>query len=336
MNKFKKVMLGALSVLTLGLFVATGAKVDAASQDYTFDLDLTSYSSSKNYSVVSKEDTNVTHSINVSATGTNSSSKSYTGNSIISSETGVSYQQGVKMESASYIKISTTGSWTLTVLFGCKTANKPLLVCDTSTGTSNSSNVTVTGGNTNTTNVATITATSDTAGDFYIRRNGKEEHVFEIKLVDNFDASSNVDVKFYDNDKTTEFDSKSVAVGETTTAPANKPAAPSIGMTFDKWLNVDDDSVFSESTTFDEAASFYATYKTDTNYSVTSGNVLDTTTIADIHDEGFTTISSKTNVTSTKPYIEDEDIELEDVIASSTFDMDDTDSFDIDPIIPKL
>ena len=33
MNKFKKIMLGALSVLTLGLFVATGAKVIAAAYD---------------------------------------------------------------------------------------------------------------------------------------------------------------------------------------------------------------------------------------------------------------------------------------------------------------
>ena len=36
MNKFKKILLGTLSVLTLGLFVATGAKVNAATTSYSF------------------------------------------------------------------------------------------------------------------------------------------------------------------------------------------------------------------------------------------------------------------------------------------------------------
>lgn len=38
MNKFKKIMLGALSVLTLGLFVVTGSKVEAATSNYSLDL----------------------------------------------------------------------------------------------------------------------------------------------------------------------------------------------------------------------------------------------------------------------------------------------------------
>ncbi len=37
MNKFKKILLGTLSVLTLGLFVVTGAKVNAATNNYNFD-----------------------------------------------------------------------------------------------------------------------------------------------------------------------------------------------------------------------------------------------------------------------------------------------------------
>ena len=37
MNKFKKILLGTLSILTLGLFVATGAKVNAATVTRTYD-----------------------------------------------------------------------------------------------------------------------------------------------------------------------------------------------------------------------------------------------------------------------------------------------------------
>ena len=38
-----------------------------------------------------------------------------------------------------------------------------------------------------------------------------------------------------------------------------------------------------------------------------------------------------------KPFIEEENIELEDIIAASgDIDINDTDSFDIDPIIPKI
>lgn len=39
MKKLKKILLGALSALTLGLFVATGAKVIAATADYTYSFD---------------------------------------------------------------------------------------------------------------------------------------------------------------------------------------------------------------------------------------------------------------------------------------------------------
>ena len=40
MKRFKKIMLGALSVLTLGLFVATGVKVNAATLSTTHSLAL--------------------------------------------------------------------------------------------------------------------------------------------------------------------------------------------------------------------------------------------------------------------------------------------------------
>ncbi len=43
MNKFKKIMLGALSVLTLGLFVVTGTKVNAATVNNSFTFDLSQF-----------------------------------------------------------------------------------------------------------------------------------------------------------------------------------------------------------------------------------------------------------------------------------------------------
>jgi len=47
MNKFKKVLLGALSILTLGLFVVSGSKVNAATVNNSFDFDLSEFAKIK-------------------------------------------------------------------------------------------------------------------------------------------------------------------------------------------------------------------------------------------------------------------------------------------------
>lgn len=49
MNKFKKILLGTLSVLTLGLFVATGARVDAADSITFYDASIESETDGKEY-----------------------------------------------------------------------------------------------------------------------------------------------------------------------------------------------------------------------------------------------------------------------------------------------
>ena len=57
MNKFKKIMLGALSVLTLGLFVVTGSKVEAAT---TFVFNANTGTLAANKTVIDNDDFSIT------------------------------------------------------------------------------------------------------------------------------------------------------------------------------------------------------------------------------------------------------------------------------------
>jgi len=57
MNRFKKIMLGALSVLTLGLFVVTGTKVNAATTDYYYWKNVSNSASNSTKLINSNDDT---------------------------------------------------------------------------------------------------------------------------------------------------------------------------------------------------------------------------------------------------------------------------------------
>ena len=83
MNKFKKILLGTLSVLTLGLFVVTGTKVNAATANRTFEFDMTSLkdlAASSNQDVSSTDSgTNTTMKVNFTNGGTAAMAKSGSG-----------------------------------------------------------------------------------------------------------------------------------------------------------------------------------------------------------------------------------------------------------------
>ena len=85
MNKFKKILLGALSALTLGLFVAFGTEVDAATANRTFNFDMTSLKdlvAGSNQDVSATDSgTNTTMKVNFTNDGTAAMSKSGSGES---------------------------------------------------------------------------------------------------------------------------------------------------------------------------------------------------------------------------------------------------------------
>jgi len=67
MNKFKKILLGALSVLTLGLVAVTGAKVEAATTTYTLKpLDFYKTNATKEYGSITGTDKTSVESANMS------------------------------------------------------------------------------------------------------------------------------------------------------------------------------------------------------------------------------------------------------------------------------
>ena len=294
MNKFKKIMLGALSVLTLGLFVVTGAKVTAATSSSTAD-GYTTEINSIDYTV---SETNAYFTTNKTVWGSGSFTATFT--SIIDGEYPKDTGHGIKMESDAYIQFTTKGTTRVQIAYGGNHATKLATVklvkvvdsSDTNIGTSSD------GGTFST--IAFADFQNLEAGTYKIVKGSNQAVVVEVKVTDVYSASVSYNkVVFYDSDKETKLGEREIETGSTTTAIEN-PAPSSVGQIFDKWLNVSDDSVFSESTTFDADAEFYATYKTDSNYSVTSGNLLDTNTITKIYNEAFSKqLTSTLPVTNT-------------------------------------
>lgn len=116
MNKFKKIMLGALSVLTLGLFVVTGAKVNAADESFlASSLTTTSFSSGNTV----KDGTNYTLSVTgvaatvQSCTSTNTADNKSYSRVLYASGTTTANEKGFTLTSKSNDIINFTVYYTI-------------------------------------------------------------------------------------------------------------------------------------------------------------------------------------------------------------------------------
>ena len=232
MNKFKKVLLGAMSVLTLGLFVAVSAKVNAGTTNTTYTADFKTGSlvnSTAGYFTAAKGTSAFNASGNCTASFT----------SIIDGES-YSSKKGCKMEGTTTITFTTTATSvsTVTVLWGnnknSESAGVKLDDTDSTTLTSNSAF-----------NVVSQTFSNVAAGEHIIKQNsnGKQSVVFEIKVVETITTEDGTYTVNYVNNG---HGSSQDAVPGVTELP-ELPVLSETGYTFGGWFY--DDSTFEDEAT---------------------------------------------------------------------------------------
>ena len=288
MNKFKKVMLGALSVLTLGLFVATGAKVLADTVNDVYKADLTTITSS-NKSVTATV-VGGTKTMTFTASGYKSGA-GCTGTSLIGAAT--QFDVGAKMNSGATVTFTTTHNWSAQILYGHKSNTNTGIASNNGTVTNPAS---LSGG---TCGVATISG--GTAGTIVLSRSSGETNIFEIVVTETYDSSVTYRaITYYDSDKKTVLGNDSVANGGKLTALAD-PVSSRLGEEFDCWVDSDGNKFDFANTTITADLSLYASYKTDANYAaaVESQYSLSSSLIEYMVDGGYSTLSSEVSLSST-------------------------------------
>ncbi len=268
MNKLKKVMLGALSVLTLGLFVATGARVDAATAavDGTYSVTAESFytfDSSKDPSTKRDPD-NITVGIFSWSTGTktnNYAAYGYKGGSSTTNPTTLSWEH----------EIIIGGTRKITVEIGTLAAGQQAKC--TVYGYSENKTIKINGASkTSTTKWAVTPATETiTSGSSFDIEFVTNYALLQIDVVISTDTGSTFyDVEFYDG--TTWLHTESVK--ENTTVSASSVNIPGYwGKAFDKWLDEDGEE-FDFNTKIAGNTKLYTSY-IDSEYAIKDANSLD-------------------------------------------------------------
>ena len=220
MNKFKKIMLGALSALTLGLFVVTGSKVLADTSYTTYTADFKSGSlvnSTAGYFTAAKGSSSYSSSSNCTATFT----------SIINGES-YSDQNGCKMESSTTITFTTTATSvsTVTILWGAN------VNAETDVNFDGSASSTKTAANK--TNAVSETWTNVAAGSHTIGRgaSGNQAVIFEVKVVEAITQETGTYTVTYNNNG---HGTAQDAVPGSTALPDELPELSETGYIFDGW-----------------------------------------------------------------------------------------------------
>ena len=184
MNKFKKVMLGALSVLTLGLFAVVGTRVNADSKVYTdyfdFNVNSTSYTSKAGTEGTTKYGLTAT----AASKGSNSNFKISTANSIIG-QTSDNYSYGVKLNASGNLKFTPAFDWSATLLIAAGAANSTVKYSIGDVDKQTAETVTAS------TYTATEVTLSGTGGsEITVTRVGGEVYVYEMILIQTEKTSS--------------------------------------------------------------------------------------------------------------------------------------------------
>lgn len=299
MNKFKKVMLGALSVLTLGLFVVTGAKVNATAVEYVTELDCSLFDSSKpatqSLTGITSMDKIVFTTAYAQAFGTDITTS--TVNSILSKNSenkdSITYNYGCKIDSSGYLKFTPQcNDWTLSLVFTSATASQLPQV-------TNGTVTSVVANAANGLGLCTISGTS--TSEVIITRSASKKalYFYELVLTQTYDENvSYTTVNYYDADGKTKLGEDTFESGSTTTAIAS-PKSKNLGVIFDCWVDSDGNK-FDFSTKLSSDIDLFASYKTDSAYStvVTDSNILDSDVIEYMVDNGYTTLSDDVIVTN--------------------------------------
>ena len=231
MNKFKKVMLGALSVLTLGLFAVVGTKVNATTTTYTADFKSGSLvNSTAGYFTAAKGSSSFSPSSNCTASFT----------SIIDGDP-YSNKKGCKMESSTTITFTTTATSvsTVTILWGAN------IEAETDVNFDGSASSTKTAANK--TNAVSETWTNVAAGSHTISRGASTNQavVFEVKVVETINQAAGTFNVTYNNNG--HGDSQDAVIG-VTALPNTLPNLSATGYVFGGWYTDKDCTAGNEAT----------------------------------------------------------------------------------------
>ncbi len=295
MNKFKKILLGVASVLTLGaLFTVTGIRSKADVTNDVYKADLTTITQSNKSYVATVEGGNTTMTFTASTNKTGVTGVS--GTSLITGSNR-DYTDGAKIASTDTVTFTTTHSWSADILFAVKQTSSKVKGLTTSNG--NITNPTVSAANT----LYTATISSGTAGNVSISRDGdKETWIFEIIVTETYDSSVTYrSVTYYDSDEETVLDTDSVADGSNLTAPSN-PVSSRLGQEFDCWVDSNGNEFdFENDTVTGGDLNLYASYTTDSNYSskIENANKLSNGIIEYMHSQSITSTTREIKVTNT-------------------------------------
>ncbi len=249
MNKLKKALLGIVSALTIGLFAVAGTKVNAGTKNDSYELvnllDASYNSSSGNISQPS--DHSIFKSFISSKYRFQDASTDWTGNPDDLSDYSYNFQ--LRDSGAGFsivIDLDEDQNATLNYIFFAKSGKKMTVgesqIASAGTDTLVSGNL----------NLETGTTTVTGTGNIDILK-------FEVVITGGVEKQY-YDVKYYDSDKTTEFELLADSVEEN--GKVTKPQNPEkLGYTFDKWMKMSDDSEFNFDTELvTESISLYATY----------------------------------------------------------------------------
>jgi uncharacterized repeat protein (TIGR02543 family) len=263
MNKFKKILLGTLSVLTLGLFVVAGTKVNASTKNDTYDLiallDNTYDAGTTN--IAKPSDHGIFKSFVSSKYRFQSATQEWGGTD--SDLSAYSYDFQLRNSGAGFsivIELGEGQSAQLNYVFFAGTSKKLTVGSTELVGLGTSS--LKSGSLALTTGTTTVIGT----GNVSILK-------FEV-VVSGGTEKQYYDVKYYDSDKTTEFTTKADSVEDG--GKVTKPQDPEkLGYTFAKWYNMSNDEEFNfDSDTVSGALNLYASYTPWSNVATLNLNTM--------------------------------------------------------------
>lgn len=308
MNKFKKVLLGALSILTLGLFVTTGAKVNAASYEQGNVNVTTTTSTNDTKTWTFTTGTDITFSNGDDLYGIyifkGNNKVAMKANDCLDLYTDKNTQGG---DGGSYIYVpvpENTTSGSLTVLWTSNNSKRGLYLTSTSDDTYILSNKTAPG---ETVSFNSTNINSDSTYGTYLKLysyandgKDKENKLASIKAIvvgDSYETvAADVNIDIYDG--STVFSTQTVKEGSYLTYTPTKLGYVFGGYYTDSGLqtsfNYENTAITSSITTL------YAKFTADSNYVVASANSLDGTIVSYMLDKlGTSNLPSEVKVTDT-------------------------------------
>lgn len=272
----KKKILALFAVILAAIGLVGIAKVSAETVTYNYDL--------SSASGTTLTDNNMSITLSSKAVQFNSKSK-VTGTSIITNTTK-EFTNGIKMDSAFSIKFTAKGNWSGKIsIVGKEAKSQSLLI--------NNKEVSV--GTLAKDEFKSFDISGD-KGDVEIKKSGSQNYAVELTLTVEESNATYYNVNYYDEDKTTKFETKEVESGTTASSELDIKYTK-VGYTFNKWLDSEGNE-FDFTKTITAETNLYASYIKDENYTIENKNIITKSVISTLVNENVT-FNSETSLTDT-------------------------------------